>query len=97
MTDATVQVIRNEAQSRFETTVDGETAVAEYRERDGVLELTHTVVPAALEGRGIAGALIRHALDHARAQRLMVQPSCSYAAAYMQRHPETHDLRAKGG
>jgi uncharacterized protein len=94
MSEAKVQVTRNEAQSRFETTVDGETAVAEYRERDGVMQLTHTVVPQALEGRGIAAALIGQALDHARGHGLKVEALCSYAASYMQRHPETQDLKA---
>jgi predicted GNAT family acetyltransferase len=32
------------------------------------------------------------ALDHARAKGLKVRPDCSYAEAYMQRHPETLDL-----
>ena len=94
MADAKVEVTRNEAQSRFETTVDGETAIAEFRERDGVMQLTHTVVPQALEGRGIGGALIAKALEHARSHQLKVEPLCSYAAAYMQRHPETQDLQA---
>lgn len=93
MAQADVKVTRNEARSRFEATVDGEVAVAEYVERDGVMALTHTVVPSALEGRGIAGTLIRTALDHARTSGMKVRPDCSYAAAYMQRHPETHDLR----
>ena len=34
------------------------------------------------------------ALDHARANGLKVSPLCSYARAYMQRHPETLPLLA---
>lgn len=89
-----VKVSRNDAQSRFEATVDGEVALAEY-ERDGdVMALTHTIVPPALEGRGIAKALIRTALEHARREGWKVRPDCSYARAYMDRHPDTKDLRA---
>ncbi len=45
-----------------------------------------------LEGRGLAGALVRVALDHARSNGLKVDPECPYAAAYMQRHPEAMTL-----
>ena len=48
----------------------------------------------ALEGRGLAAALVREALAYARREGLKVEPLCSYAAGYMQRHPETHDLSA---
>lgn len=57
-----------------------------------VLVLHHTEVPVALEGRGIAAALVAAALAWARQQGLRVRPVCSYVAAYMRRHPETQDL-----
>ena len=63
-----------------------------YRIYGKVMMLTHTGVPKALRGRGIAAALVQAALDHARAKGLKVRPDCSYAEAYMQRHPETLDL-----
>lgn len=80
------------ATSRFETTVDGQPCVCQYRIYGKVMMLTHTGVPKALRGRGIAAALVQAALDHARAKGLKVRPDCSYAEAYMQRHPETLDL-----
>ena len=82
------------ASSRFMTVVDGETCVVDYRLEGGVMLITHTGVAPRLEGRGIAAALTRAALDHARAQGLKVNPLCSYARAYMQRHPETLGLLA---
>ena len=57
--------------------------------------MTHTEVPPAFEGRGIAAALVREALAWARAQGLKVWPLCSYVAVYMRRHPETQDLLAR--
>jgi predicted GNAT family acetyltransferase len=80
--------------NRFQTVVEGRTCVADYRVCDGVMVVTHTEVPPALEGRGIAAELVQALLDHARAQGLKVQPLCSYARAYMRRHPETADLLA---
>jgi predicted GNAT family acetyltransferase len=51
--------------------------------------MNHVSVPSAVEGRGIASALVRAAFDHARGNALQVEPWCSYVRAYMKRHPET--------
>jgi uncharacterized protein len=80
--------------SRFQATVEGRLSVADYRLSNGVMHMTHTAVPSALQGRGIAAAMVQAALEHARSQALRVNPLCSYVARYMQRHPETQDLRA---
>ncbi|MEP7056928.1 MAG: GNAT family N-acetyltransferase [Caldimonas sp.] len=80
-------------QHRFETRVDGEIGVAEYRIDGGVMELTHTEVAPALGGRGIGAALVQAALDHAQAHGLKVRALCPYARDYMQRHPATHALQ----
>lgn len=87
-------ITHNAAASRFETTVDGHLCVADYQLDDGVMTMTHTLVPPALEGRGIAAALAAAALAHARAAGLRVRPACSYVARYMQRHRDTLDLLA---
>jgi hypothetical protein len=79
---------------RFEATLDGAHGRIEYRLLPGVMKIVHTEVDPALEGRGVAGALVRAALDHARAQGLKVDPECSYTRSYMERHPETATLRA---
>jgi predicted GNAT family acetyltransferase len=90
------EIVNNRAASRFETTVDGLLCIADYRRQGDVLVLPHTLVPAALRGHGIAAALVQAALDWARAEGLKVEPVCSYVAAYMRRHPESHTLLASG-
>lgn len=77
---------------RFETRVDGLPCLLEYTLADGVMTIAHTEVPAAVGGRGIAAALVQEALETARAEGWKVVPACSYAAAWMQRHPAYHDL-----
>ena len=58
--------IRHDAASqRFLTEVDGHAAYVEYERCDGVMAITHTIVPAAIGGRGIAAALVRVAVGHA--------------------------------
>ena len=86
------RITHNSAASRFETTVEGQLCVADYRLAGSVMAMTHTHVPPALEGRGIAAALVAEALAHARREGWRVRPLCSYVARYMQRHPETLDL-----
>jgi predicted GNAT family acetyltransferase len=76
----------------FELLVRGLRCHASYRLAGGVMTIYHTEVPQALEGRGLAAQLVQAALDWARAQQLIVKPTCSYVRAYMRRHPETQDL-----
>ena len=82
------------AHKRFFTTVDGHQAYVEYERHGGVMTITHTIVPAAIGGRGIAGQLVQAAMDHARAEGLKVMPACSYAEGWLGKHPQYADLRA---
>jgi predicted GNAT family acetyltransferase len=85
----------NEEESQFEATVDGHVAVAAYDLEDpNRIVFTHTEVPDALSGRGIAGAIVKYGLDYAREQKLTVVPQCAYVAAYVKRHEEYRDLLA---
>ena len=90
----TVAVTHNESRQRFEATVDGQLCVADYQLRNNVMWMTHTGVPPAVGGRGIAAELVRVALAWAEDKGYRVEPSCSYVAVYMRRHPETQKLLA---
>lgn len=74
--------------SSFETLQDGLTAYVKYESFNGGIDITHTFVPKSLEGRGIAGALVKCAYDFARENDLRVKNTCSYAVAWLIRHPE---------
>ena len=87
-------VVDNADAGRFELTEDGETAVADYIRDGDTITFTHTIVPPALEGRGLGSRLVEAALDNARAKGLRVVPQCSFVAAYIDRHPEYRDLVA---
>lgn len=89
-----LEIAHNVGESRFEARIDGWLCRCEYRMHDGVMQLVHTEVPPALEGRGIAARLVRAALVHAQANGIKVQPRCSYVRVYMKRHPETAALLA---
>lgn len=86
----------DEARGRFHTEVEGHACVADYRREGQTVWMTHTRVPRALEGRGIAAALVRAALEWFDREGLKVVPVCSYVQTYMRRHPETRHLLAEG-
>ena len=87
--------IRHDAdRGLFSVVVDGVKGYVQY-ERDGdTLVATHTVVPPAIGGRGIAGQLVARLFEHARAEGLKVRAQCSYVAAWTRKHPEVADLLA---
>jgi predicted GNAT family acetyltransferase len=82
-------------EQRFSTVVDLELCLLDYTLSGDVMTITHTEVPPPVEGRGIASALVKAALDYARDHRWKVRPACSYADAWMRRHPDYEDLRAR--
>jgi uncharacterized protein len=71
---------------RFTTEVDGNRAELDYTLTDGVMTITHTGVPPAIGGRGIAAELMAAALSAARDAGWSVNPACSYAKAYLEKH-----------
>jgi uncharacterized protein len=79
---------------RFDTRVDGAYCELEYTLAGDVMTVTHTGVPTEVGGRGIASALMQAAMDVARAEHWKVVPACSYAAAWIKRHPPYQDLCA---
>jgi predicted GNAT family acetyltransferase len=72
----------------FELKLEGHRCELDYTLHDKVMTVTHTGVPNALGGRGLAAEITKFALDHARAQGWKVIPQCSYVAAYIKKHPE---------
>jgi predicted GNAT family acetyltransferase len=82
----------NRELQRFELPVDGQIVFANYHRQPGRLVITHVEAPVALRGAGHASQLMRGVVEEARAEQIKVLPLCSYARAWMQRHPEFRDL-----
>lgn len=79
---------------QFVASVEGETALLQYELRDATMRIVHTEVPEPVSGHGIAGDLMRAALDAARANGWRVVAACSYANWFFQQHREYDDLLA---
>lgn len=71
---------------KFTARVDGHLAALDYTLTGSVMNITHTRVPQAIAGRGVAAGLMRAALDAAAEAGWSVNPVCSYAVAYMNKH-----------
>ena len=86
MSDYTL--VHNKEKYQYEYHIEGHIAQFVYDDQDGVLYITHTLVPKELGGRGIAGALTKDALEDIEKRGLKVKPLCSYTVAYLEKHPE---------
>ncbi|MDI1346996.1 MAG: GNAT family N-acetyltransferase [Pseudolabrys sp.] len=84
----------NSARQRFELDAEGHVAFSEYMRADGVIEIRHTEVPPALNGKGIGSRLVRGLLDLVRAEGVKVRPRCPFVRGYIEKHPEYADLVA---
>jgi predicted GNAT family acetyltransferase len=82
------KIENNALASRFELAVKGGLAVLDYRMEGDTVFLLYVEVPAAEQGRGVAGMLSRAALEFARDNSLKAVPRCPFIATYMRRHPE---------
>jgi predicted GNAT family acetyltransferase len=86
-------IVDAEEAHRYEARVDGDLAgFIDYIVKRGRIALIHTEVLPGREGQGIGRDLVRFALDDARRRELPVIASCPYVRAYVERHPETHDI-----
>lgn len=87
------EVLRNHGESRFEMSLDGEqVGYITYRQDQAVITLTHTVVSEGYAGRGLAGRMVRSALNDLRARDEVLIPLCPYVLAFLRRHPEDIEL-----
>jgi predicted GNAT family acetyltransferase len=78
---------------RYEAHLDGQLAgILDYKFRRERIALIHTEVLLAYEGRGVAAAIVRFALDDARRRDLRVIATCPYVQGYLARHPEDLDI-----
>lgn len=94
MEQDSIDVVHHPVSSRFIAEVEGHQAHLDYELAGDTMRITHTRVPSQIGGRGVAGELVRVALEHARTEGLKVNPLCSYADAWMERHPDFATLRA---
>lgn len=86
---------RDEGTSKGRYTLSLEGAMAELtysRAGDSMIIIDHTEVPDALRGRAVGQALLRRAVEDARAEGRAIVPLCPFAKAQMARQPDWQDV-----
>ena len=84
---AAPQITDNQALSRLELTLDGQTAFLVYERSAQAMTLVHTEVPPELRGRHLGGALVEAAVATARTQGVRIVAICPFARSYLRTHP----------
>lgn len=87
-----LQVIHNLGENRFETTINDYLSKLDYLQDGKNFVITHVGVHPELRGQGVAGRIVEVSLAYAKENNLRVIPMCSYAAAFIRRHPEYLEL-----
>jgi hypothetical protein len=85
----------NQDRKQFELAVDGHIARIEYMIMAGKIFLTHTEVPAALEGKGIGSIIVKLALEEVERRGLKLIPLCPFVGKYITKHPEWKRILAE--
>ena len=86
----------NEERKRYELKIQGHTAFIDYILAKGNIYLTHTEVPAELEGQGIGSRMVLQALVDIKKKNLTLIPLCPFVAGYLKKHPYWKELVLKG-
>ena len=60
----------------------------------GMVVIDHTWVDGALRGQGAAGQLMQAVVELLRADGRKARATCSYARAWLAKHPEAADVLA---
>ncbi|MBI3440580.1 MAG: N-acetyltransferase [Proteobacteria bacterium] len=76
----------NTNKSRFEYSLNGSMAFANYRRAGTTLYIDYVEAPPALRGTGAAGTLMQQIVELARKENLTIVPICGYAAAWLSKH-----------
>ena len=98
----TITITRHDAgaSGEYHAAVEGSgaigrlTYVRRQNDKGDVLVAEHTLVPAEIGGRGVAGKLVEAMIADARSENFHIDPQCSYVEAAFRKHPEWADLRA---
>jgi predicted GNAT family acetyltransferase len=69
------------------------TVFADYAVQGNTRVILHVEADPALRGTGAAGRVMQALAEHARAEGLKLAPRCSYAVAWLKRHPEFDDIQ----
>ncbi|CAN5787725.1 GNAT family N-acetyltransferase [soil metagenome] len=84
------------AGKRFSTRLGSGEAYVQYEERGPeTLDLLHTIVPPAEQGKGVGSSLVRHVFEYARERGYRIIPSCPFTGDWLRDNPEYNEVSAR--
>jgi len=87
-------LMHNEDECKYEYHIGEHVAYITYEDKNGKMHLTHTIVPDALAGQGLAKALLEDVLKEIEKANKKVVPECSYIVKYQEKNPDKSHLFA---
>ena len=81
-------LIHNEPECKYEYHIDDHVAYITYDDQDGKMHLTHTIVPDALAGQGLAKKLLEDVLEQIKKDGKKAVAMCSYIVKYQEKNPD---------
>ena len=94
MSDVTVTKVPEK--SRFEIAVGGKHAgLVQYVEDGNQRIFIHTETDEAYAGQGLAGTLVREALDATRAEGMRIAATCPYVVKFLGKNHDWDDILDK--
>jgi len=85
-------LIHNEPECKYEYHIDDHIAYITYDDQDGNMHLTHTIVPDALAGQGLAKKLLEDVLEQIKKDGKKAVAKCSYIVKYQEKNPDNDTL-----
>ena len=87
--ESTVRLEHEPSDTRFALYIDDALAAyAEYTQHGDLRDFDHTVTEPDFRGRGLAGRVVKFALDATRDEGLKIGASCSYVENFVSKNPE---------
>lgn len=88
-----IKDVKNDLTSnRFFLEIEGDEVYLMYDESKNVIDLYSTYTPPQLRGKGLAGKVVKAALEYAKGKNLKVIPSCWYVKKFIEDNPEYQSL-----
>lgn len=81
-------LVHNKPECKYEYHIDDHVAYITYDDQDGKMHLTHTIVPDALAGQGLAKQLLEDVLEQIKKDGKKAVAMCSYIVKYQEKNPE---------
>ena len=87
----------NAESHQLELEIQGSIAFIEYKLSGNTLFLIHTEVPLALQGKGVANAIVQKALQYSKDNNFKIVPVCPVVQHYLEKHKEWNQIVAPDG